>query len=446
MFKSAIVYRFTKPIELSREAVEQGLSLLAFKDPDKTQFSSCGFFPPLPPVEGDDEQSPMYLYEQMGIWLVCLKSAKRKINTAEADWKTSERVKEIQAKEYREVGGKEKQDIKDEELAKLLPNTYPTPSRTFAVIVPESGLLIVDSSTFEGAEVVIRMLRKAFGTFSVMADKPMHDADKSMSTWLLSCQSPDSEELDFSFPLMPGELQVDDKAVFKANKGADKAVFEGDCLYSGDAIVHLTKNFRCQELRLLQMGRRNEEDDAVMRFVLLGDMRIKSIKVLASIHDDEDANLETQAARFDAELVLFAGTFLALWELLIKDFGGSTQEGVTWYPDDYKDFELPAKVIEENTPGPVGEEVQEWSERPGGAEYQGEMALADGPDGLYDEAVAFVVETRKASISAVQRKLRIGYNRSARLIEAMEAAGVVSPMGANGTREVLVTELTGEVA
>ena len=58
-------------------------------------------------------------------------------------------------------------------------------------------------------------------------------------------------------------------------------------------------------------------------------------------------------------------------------------------------------------------------------------------DALYDEAVAFVTESRRASISAVQRKLKIGYNRAARMIEAMEAAGVVSEMGHNGAREVL---------
>ena len=58
-------------------------------------------------------------------------------------------------------------------------------------------------------------------------------------------------------------------------------------------------------------------------------------------------------------------------------------------------------------------------------------------DKLYDEAVAFVTDSRKASISSVQRKLRIGYNRAARLIEAMEAAGVVSEAGHNGSREVL---------
>jgi len=58
-------------------------------------------------------------------------------------------------------------------------------------------------------------------------------------------------------------------------------------------------------------------------------------------------------------------------------------------------------------------------------------------DPLYDEAVSFVTESRRASISAVQRKLRIGYNRAARMIEMMEAAGVVSEMQSNGSREVL---------
>ena len=58
-------------------------------------------------------------------------------------------------------------------------------------------------------------------------------------------------------------------------------------------------------------------------------------------------------------------------------------------------------------------------------------------DVLYDEAVAFVLETRKASISSVQRKLKVGYNRAARMIEEMEATGVVTPMQSNGSREVL---------
>ncbi|MFC4260495.1 DNA translocase FtsK [Marinobacter lacisalsi] len=58
-------------------------------------------------------------------------------------------------------------------------------------------------------------------------------------------------------------------------------------------------------------------------------------------------------------------------------------------------------------------------------------------DALFDEAVAFVTEGRRVSISSVQRKFKIGYNRAANLVDAMEAAGVVSPAGHNGAREVL---------
>ena len=57
---------------------------------------------------------------------------------------------------------------------------------------------------------------------------------------------------------------------------------------------------------------------------------------------------------------------------------------------------------------------------------------------MYDEAVKFVIDSRWASISAMQRKLRFGDNRAARLIETMEEAGLVSEMSSNGSREVLV--------
>jgi S-DNA-T family DNA segregation ATPase FtsK/SpoIIIE len=97
--------------------------------------------------------------------------------------------------------------------------------------------------------------------------------------------------------------------------------------------------------------------------------------------------------------------------------------------------------------------VEDWQSR-GTPEYIDE--ILDGPpagtdmggmpgmeddgaetDALYDEAVRIVTETRKASISGVQRRLRIGYNRAARMVEDMERAGVVGPLQTNGSREVI---------
>ncbi|MDA1075436.1 MAG: DNA translocase FtsK 4TM domain-containing protein [Proteobacteria bacterium] len=97
--------------------------------------------------------------------------------------------------------------------------------------------------------------------------------------------------------------------------------------------------------------------------------------------------------------------------------------------------------------------VSDWKQR-GGTAYEESILTggddepfvdlgsnnSDNEDPLYDEAVAFVIESRRPSISSVQRKLRIGYNRAARMIEGMEEAGVVSSMSSNGSREVLVPD------
>ena len=72
-----------------------------------------------------------------------------------------------------------------------------------------------------------------------------------------------------------------------------------------------------------------------------------------------------------------------------------------------------------------------------------EAGLCGGPnegerDPLYDQAVEVVIRARRVSVSSIQRRFKVGYNRASRIVEAMEAAGVVSPMENNGTREVLI--------
>ncbi len=74
----------------------------------------------------------------------------------------------------------------------------------------------------------------------------------------------------------------------------------------------------------------------------------------------------------------------------------------------------------------------------GGAAGELPSQLDGEQDALYDQAVRIVTETRKASISGIQRRLKIGYNRAARMVETMEEVGIVGELQANGSREVLV--------
>ncbi|MDZ7852252.1 MAG: DNA translocase FtsK 4TM domain-containing protein [Halomonas sp.] len=96
------------------------------------------------------------------------------------------------------------------------------------------------------------------------------------------------------------------------------------------------------------------------------------------------------------------------------------------------------EYIDEILSGGVSAEALVGLEAEGGGDDGAEQ------DALYDEAVAFVTESRRASISAVQRRFKIGYNRAARLVESMEVAGVVSTMGTNGAREVLAPPPVGD--
>jgi S-DNA-T family DNA segregation ATPase FtsK/SpoIIIE len=77
-----------------------------------------------------------------------------------------------------------------------------------------------------------------------------------------------------------------------------------------------------------------------------------------------------------------------------------------------------------------------------GGDLGGDLGLGGGPgdekDPMYDQAVEIVLKNRKASISLVQRHLKIGYNRSARMLEEMEKAGLISAMSGSGQREILV--------
>ncbi len=91
----------------------------------------------------------------------------------------------------------------------------------------------------------------------------------------------------------------------------------------------------------------------------------------------------------------------------------------------------PPDYVEEILDGPAGS-------IPGLSGEPNEADSAEEADVLYDEAVKIVLETRKASVSGVQRRLKIGYNRAARLVESMEAAGLVGPLQSNGSRELLV--------
>ena len=143
------------------------------------------------------------------------------------------------------------------------------------------------------------------------------------------------------------------------------------------------------------------------------------------------------ASRIDSRTILDmqgAETLLGHGDMLYRPIGASNVARVHGaFVDDHEVHKVVAYLKQTGEPDYIedilADEVTEKPQVEGGDDAES--------DPLYDQAVAMVIETRKASVSWVQRRLKIGYNRAARIVEQMEASGLVGPSGPGGNREIL---------
>jgi DNA segregation ATPase FtsK/SpoIIIE, S-DNA-T family len=143
------------------------------------------------------------------------------------------------------------------------------------------------------------------------------------------------------------------------------------------------------------------------------------------------------ASRIDSRTILDeqgAETLLGHGDGLFRPIGSSRLDRVHGaFVDDHEVHKVVAYLKQLGEPEYIADICAEEAPQAG---MGGEGGDAES-DPLYDQAVAMVLETRKASVSWVQRRLSIGYNRAARIVEQMEAAGIVGPSGPGGSREIL---------
>lgn len=384
MFKNLIIYRIAQGWAPDLQAAEEALAKAPFMECGATQEKSCGWVPPRGEAHGA-------LVESIGgQWIARLMTETKAIPASVLARKVKEKADRIEQETGRKPGKKESRELKDEAKLDLLPMAFTKQAGMWVWIDPTNRLLVLDTGSQGRADEVVTLLVEALPGLSVSLLNTQNSPQAAMAHWLKEQEPPQGFTVDRECELKSAS---EEKAVVKYGRHP---------LDIAEVQQHIQQGKLPTKLALTW-------DDRVS-FVLTKGLQIKKLAFLDSVFEGTKAD----EGGFDTDVAIATGELRKLIPDLVEALGGESESGVA--------AALQAKgeaVVEAITSGTTS---SWWGE---------------GPDPLYDEAVKTVRAQNKASISLVQRVLRIGYNRAAGLLEDMEKSGVVSAMSADGRRMVL---------
>jgi recombination associated protein RdgC len=383
-FKNIYIFAFTRSFTVSNNELEQQISEHSFTPCASTEMSHFGW------VNALGKHGHSLSHEVNGNTLICARKEEKILPAPVIKEMIEEKIDQLEAEQGRSATKKEKEQFKEDIIFELLPRAFSRISDTRAYTCPEKNIIVVDASSRGKAEDFLALLRKSLGTLPVTTPSTEKTPDEVMTEWLVE------SNLGANFQLgMEAEFNSlgDDGAVVRV-KNQD--------LKGEEVKSHLDADKYVTKVAL--------EFDESMSFVLTDDLSIKRIKFFDVIHEqNDDIDRDDIVAKLDADFALMAGELNRMVERLLAEFNVN--------PFDYLEGNVATVTSKQQTTA--------------------DSANEETPDPLYPEVVEFVTETRRVSISSIQRKFRIGYNRAARIVEELECNDVVSEPGLNGSREVL---------
>ena len=407
-FRNLTLFRFQADTAADLARLPEALVEHRLRPVGPLELFTRGFVPPV----GRGEEDP--LTHTLGTCtLFTLGGEDKLLPPAVLNEALRRKVQHIAEEEGRKVGGRERKRIKEDLLTEMLPRAFVCSSRLSGYVDTQHQWLVIDTASRKGAENLLTQVREALGSFPAVPLAPEEGPRVLMTDWLANGNLPAGLALG-------DECELRDPAT---TTGAIAKCSRQD-LDSEEVIEHLRNGKQVFKLGLVFDGR--------LSFVLGEDLVIRKLKfldvVLDALGDAEDAQAEA-----DAHFALMALELQRLFEQLDAIFKLS--------PD------APLHLHQQEAPASMREAVRklENSARENGhtmtIEHNG-VTLATfggGADPVLESAIQIVRTSGKASISTLQRLLKIGYNRAARLIDEMEKLGVVSAPSSNGVRTVIAT-------
>lgn len=386
LITNAIVFAAELP---SIDLVSQHLAELPFEPIGPVFRSRAGFI--ANPVTGE------LVTPIEGGFSFTVRSDEKILPKASVRQAVNEAVQARMAELGRELNTEEQGFLAEETVTALIANALVKTTVVHCFYSAEDQFLIIPTTGKPLAQTVMGLLIKAVGsvkTATIHVDNIKGGLTTRLKNFLGDEDFPPQENAFEGFKL-------GDTCNMKHK--SDKAKFSmGDLKLASQGLIEALKGE--MEVELMELVHEG------VHFKLTNDFKLRGIEFNGELTEDE------QASREDADIAylwrLEAATQLLQLVATIK---------ALCLLFEYKRPELVEAVLPAKDTDAVPVD-------------------AEDVDPLYDEAVAFVRESRRASISAVQRKLKLGYNRAARMIERMELEGVVTPMNTSGSREVIAEQ------
>lgn len=419
-FRNLLVYRLTQQVEALLQRIvfsitddaadplefelDKALAAKPARACATQEMATYGFIPPF----GKGEDAPL-VHCSSGYLLIAARKEERILPSSVIRDALKEKVDAIESEQLRKVYKKERDQLKDDLIQELLPRAFSRKRVTYAAIMPREGLILIDTTSAKQAEDLLSTLRECLGSLPVRPVTVKIAPTATFTDWLKQQQA-------------APDFHVLDQALLRDTHDDGGSITAKHQDLTGDEIqVHLSAG---KQVTKLAVGWQDK-----LSFVIDDGLAVSGLRFDGLLQDQAEQDGGDDAlAQQDASFVLMMLTFKDFLPALLEALGGEEiLQGLGEHTTTEDGGINVTKLLG------VGDGLTATLHFPGAQQSHAD----DDNDPLYADAVAFVRKSQRASISAVQRQLKIGYNRAARLIETMEMAGVVTAMNSNGSREVI---------
>ncbi len=294
IFKNAHIYRLNSALNITEEQLNNYLGEKAFIPCSGIRPSSFGWIQPL--AEGG------LAHEVSGCFLLCAKKEDKVIPSSALTDVLNEKIDRLETTESRPVRAKEKQNLKEDALAELLPRALPKSKRIFGYISTFDDLVVVDTASSSEAEIFLNHLRETLGSLKVIPPQVKYKPIDTYTHWL-------------RYGKLPENFSLGDQCDLIDPEDSSTANFRRQDLGTGEVRSHLDVGKICSKISLVWRGELKVSIDK--------DLTLRQIKLLSS-NDSLEEEIDA-VAKIDAAFVSMTLEFSRFLPDLFAALGGETR-------------------------------------------------------------------------------------------------------------------------